>query len=198
MGQQGAQYMGDLGLRGAGQMGQFGLQGAQLGQAQAAQAQAAANQMARLGLDYGAYTQADVNQMMNMAQQSGQFGAQLGALGSQATGIGQQLGQFGMQQAQLGQLGQQMAGTDLQRLTALGGQEQAMQQAILDAQRQSNLQLQQYPYQQYAFLSDIYRGTPSSQATMTTQSSPDPSTAQQIAGLGLAGLGAARGIQGLF
>ena len=98
-----------------------------------------------------------------------------------------------MQQGQLGQLGQQMRGTDIQRLTALGGQEQALQQAILDAQRQSNLQQQQFPYQQYAFLSDIYRGTPSSQSVTTMSQTPDPSVAQQIAGLGIAGLGAAKG-----
>ena len=136
--------------------------------------------------------------MLNMAQQSGQFGQQLAGLGQTATGIGQQLGQFGMQQGQLGQLAQQMRGTDIQRLTALGGQEQALQQAILDATRQSNLQQQQFPYQQYAFLSDIYRGTPSSQSTVTMTQTPDPSVAQQIAGLGIAGLGAARGMQSLF
>ena len=181
------QQMGALGL----QAGQAGLSAAQLGMG-------TAGQLAGLGTQFGQLSQADVNQMLNMAQQSGQFGQQLAGLGQAATGVGQQLGQFGMQQAQLGQVGQQMRGTDIQRLTALGGQEQALQQAVLDATRQSNLQQQQFPYQQYAFLSDIYRGTPSSQSTTTMTQTPDPSVAQQIAGLGIAGLGAAKGIQSLF
>ena len=138
--------------------------------------------------------------MIALGQASGQFGQQFGQLAGQGASMGSQLAGLGMQQAQLGQLGQQLRGTDIQRLTALGGQEQALQQAILDAQRQSNLQQQQFPYQQYAFLSDIYRGTPSSQSVTTMSQTPDPSVAQQIAGLGIAGLSAAKGGQamGLF
>jgi hypothetical protein len=136
--------------------------------------------------------------MIALGQASGQFGQQFGQLAGQGARTGQQLASIGQQQAQLGQLGQQLQGTDIQRLTALGGQEQVLQQAILDAQRQSNLQRQQFPYQQYSFLSDIYRGTPSSQSVTTMTQSPDPSVAQQIAGLGIAGLSAAKGVQGLF
>jgi hypothetical protein len=42
-------------------------------------------------------------------------------------------------------------------------------------------------------LSDIYKGTPSAQQTITSQASQQPSTFQQVAGLGIAGLSAAAG-----
>ena len=79
----------------------------------------------------------------------------------------------------------------------LGARDQALQQAVLDAQRQSNLQLYQLPFQQYSFLSDIYKGTPSSQQVTQMTQTQDPSTFQQIAGLGIAGLSAAGGAKAL-
>jgi hypothetical protein len=47
------------------------------------------------------------------------------------------------------------------------------------------------PYQQAAFLSDIYKGAPSTQMSVTQQAAPIPSPFQQIAGLGIAGVSAA-------
>jgi phage-related protein len=97
-------------------------------------------------------------------------------------------------------LQQQLNLGDVKTLEALGARDQALQQAILDAQRQSNLQLQQFPYQQYAFLSDVYKGTPSSQQVTQMSQTQDPSMFQQVAGLGIAGLSAAAGAKkiGLF
>ena len=82
----------------------------------------------------------------------------------------------------------------------LGKQEQGQQQAVLEAQRQSNLQQLYEPYQRLGFLSDIYKGAPSSQSTITQTTSPSVSPAQSILGLGIAGLSAATGAQkaGLF
>ena len=107
--------------------------------------------------------------------------------------LGQQYGTMGLQQAGLGELQQQMNLRDIQTLAGLGTTERGVQQANLDALRQSNLSMQAFPYQQYAFLSDIYKGTPSSQQTITSQAVQQPSTFQQVAGLGIAGLSAAAG-----
>ena len=46
------------------------------------------------------------------------------------------------------------------------------------------------PYQQLSFLSDIFRGVPSTQQTTTATTTPDPSLGSQLLGLGIAGLGA--------
>ena len=196
----GATAGGQLGLGASGQLGQFGLQGANLGMQAGQSGLGAANQLGQLGLQFGQLGQGDVNQLINLASTSGQLGSGIGSLAGQGANMGVQLAGLGMDQAKLGQAAQDMYGTDIQRLTALGGQEMAVQQAILDAQRQSNLQRYQQPFQLYGFLSDMYKGTPSSQATTQMMTSPNPSTAQQIAGLGIAGLGSYRGAQsmGLF
>ena len=47
-----------------------------------------------------------------------------------------------------------------------------------------------HPYQQAGFLSDIYKGAPSSQQTIAATTAPAPSLISQIAGLGTAGLAA--------
>ena len=62
----------------------------------------------------------------------------------------------------------------------LGKQQQAQQQAILEAQRQSELAQLYEPYQRLGFLSDIYRGAPTSQQTISQVQRPDVSPAQSI------------------
>lgn len=197
LGQQGAQIAGQQGLQAAG----MGLQGAQtagqLGLQAAGMGQQTAQQLGNLGLQYGQLSQADINQMINIAQASGQLGQGLGSLAQAGGQLGTQLSQMGLQQAGLGQLGQQLGLQDIKTLEAMGARDQALQQAILDAQRQSNMQLYQMPYQQYSFLSDIYKGTPSSQQVTQISQTQDPSTFQQIAGLGIAGLSAAGGAKQL-
>ena len=113
---------------------------------------------------------------------------------------GQQLGQLGLQQAALGETAQKQALMDIQTQFDLGKQMQAQDQATLEAQRQSELAQTFEPYQRYGFLSDIYKGAPSTQQTLATATSPSVSPAQQFLGLGIAGLSAAAGAQkaGLF
>ena len=67
-------------------------------------------------------------------------------------------------------------------------------QAQLEAARQTTLAAQKEPFERAAFASDILRGVPSSQITYSQV--PSPSTLQQVAGLGIAGLGALGGIGG--
>ena len=82
----------------------------------------------------------------------------------------------------------------------MGKQQQAQQQAVLEAQRQTELQQLYEPYQRVGFLSDIYKGAPTSQQSITGSTTPTVSPAQSILGLGIAGLSAAGGAAkaGLF
>jgi hypothetical protein len=82
----------------------------------------------------------------------------------------------------------------------MGKQYQAQDQATIEAERQTKLQQAYEPYQRVGFLSDIYKGAPSSQSTITATTTPNVSTAQSILGLGVAGMSAAAGANraGLF
>ena len=121
----------------------------------------------------------------------------IGALGLQGASA---LGQFGVQQAGIGELSQASALKDIQTQFGLGKQQQAQQQAELEAKRQSDLAQLYEPYQRLGFLSDIYKGAPTSQMTLSRASSPSVSPAQQFLGLGVAGLSAYGGAKaaGLF
>jgi hypothetical protein len=121
--------------------------------------------------------------------------------GSQLYGqLGQGIGQLGGQMASLGQLGQQLGQQDASFGFDMGKFQQAQQQAELEALRANQLQQMYEPYQRISYLSDIYRGAPSTQSTITQTSAPSVSPAQSFLGLGIAGLSAAAGAKtaGLF
>lgn len=113
---------------------------------------------------------------------------------------GEAMGQLGLRQAALGDQSQTQALRDIETQFNLGKQQQAQQQAELEAQRQSEMAQLYEPYQRLGFLSDIYKGAPTSQQTLTSSTAPGVSPAQQFLGLGIAGLSAASGAQkaGLF
>ena len=167
----------------AGQMGQLGVAGGQLGVS-------AAQQAGQLGL-------AGQQLAGALGTDLGQLGAQYGQLGLAGAG---QLGQLGLQQASLGESLQTTGFRDIAQLTEAGKQLQAQQQAELEAQRASDLAQLYEPYQRLGFLSDIYKGAPSTQMTTTQTPQASVSPAQQYLGLGIAGLSAAAGAQkaGLF
>jgi len=125
----------------------------------------------------------------------------IGSLGVQGataqSNIGQQLSGMGLQQAGLGQLEQTLRNQDINALMGTGGMQQAQNQSVLDAQRQSDLQKYQQPYQQLGFMSDVYSGVPTSQATTTMSAGTPASPFQQAAGIGIAGLGAASSAKNL-
>jgi hypothetical protein len=98
--------------------------------------------------------------------------------------LGTQIGNLGVQQAALGQSAQQMGQSDVNFLFNLGAIQQKQKQAELDALRSTQMQQATQPFQQLAFLSDIYKGAPSTQMAVTQQQTPAPSPFQQIAGLG--------------
>lgn len=179
--------------------------GYQNAQQQAQQAYEAAQQRRLAGgqaMGQLANTQANIYNQAGLG--IGNLAAQQFGIGSQmASGLGQfgaQLGNLGVQQGALGQSAQQMGQSDVNMLYNIGQQQQAYNQSLLDAQRNTALQAAMSPYQQLGFLSDIYKGAPSSQSSMTAASAPTPSVFQQAAGLGIAGLAAASGAKkaGLF
>lgn len=116
------------------------------------------------------------------------IGSLIGQLGQSYGNLGQQMGQFGVQQAALGQTAQALQQGDIQFLYGMGQAEQAQLQKQLDAQRATQMQQLYAPYQQAAFLSDIYKGAPSTQMATTMASVPQASPFQQVAGTALGAL----------
>jgi hypothetical protein len=120
--------------------------------------------------------------------------ARLGKIGeAQFAGFGQALQGFQANQAlqaqtglQAGQLLGQAQTQDIQNLMATGGTERAVEQATLEAQRQSDVQAATDPYQRLSFLSDIQRGVPSSQQTVSQGFAPQTSPLGQAVGTGIA------------
>ena len=201
--------MGQLGLSGATQQASIAQQAAQMGISTEQLAAQLAGQAGGLG-----QSQAQIG--MQGAQQAGAFGMQgnelqsrigegIGGLGTSYgqlnMGQGSGLADLGMRQAALGELGQGLQQKESGFTFDLGKQQQAQQQAELEAGRQTQMEQLYEPYQRVGFLSDIYKGAPTSQQSITSATSPSTSPAQQILGLGVAGLSAAAGINkasGLF
>ena len=129
-----------------------------LGQQAAGPAMQAGAGLGQLGIQYGQLGQADVAQLMDLAQASGQMGQGLGSLAQAGGQLSNELSQLGLQQAGMGQLQQQLNLGDVKTIEALVRVIRHCNKPYLDAQRQSNMQLYQMPYQQYSFLSDIYKG----------------------------------------
>lgn len=100
----------------------------------------------------------------------------------------------GIALGQLGAQGQQVGFQDIAQQLGIGQLIEGKGQEYLDVGYQDYLTQQQYPYEQLGFLSDIVRGAPRSTSTTGTQQAPgqtQPGFFQQVAGLGIAGLGTA-------
>jgi hypothetical protein len=118
----------------------------------------------------------------NLAEQSRQFGAGLGLQGLQ-----QRLAAAGA----LGGLGQQRYGQEMgitQGQLGAGGQQQALNQQLLNLQYQDFINQQQFPYKQAEFAMGILRGLPATGQTSTFYQQP-ASIFNQIAGAGMMGIG---------
>jgi len=203
-----AQGAGQMGLSGAQQFGNLAQAGGQYGLNRAQ----SLGQMGQLAGQYGldrAQTMGSLGQGIGqLAQGAGQMGiagsqaySQLGGQGAQFGIAGAEaLGTLGLRQGALGELAQNLGQREGQYSFDMGKAGQAQQQAELEALRQSQMAQKYEPYQRVGFLSDIYKGAPSSQMAVTGASGNQPSAAQQILGLGVAGLSAYGGAQraGMF
>ena len=125
-----------------------------------------------------------LGQIQAMGLQNAFEAAQKAQLGSAAT-----YGQLGQGLGQQGALQQQ---SDLARSTALGaygGTERSVAQQQLDAQYQDQMRALGFPEQQLGSFANILRGVPLGDSAGTqTMTTPPPSFASQLAGLGLGGL----------
>ena len=132
--------------------------------------------------------QQQFNTEQQLREQSRQYGAGLGLQGLQAAlqGAGQ-LGALGQQE-----FGQQRDILGLQN--QFGAQQQAQQQALINAQAQNFAAQQRYPYQQLEFMSNILRGTP--MGTVQSMYQAPPSPAAQLIGAGTALYGASKMAKG--
>lgn len=190
--QQAQQATGQTNLQALINQSQFGAgQGLQAQQMnQAAQLQAQQQALAQLA-QANQFSQQNAQQRAqyglagaNLAEQSRQFGAGLGLQGLQ-----QQLASAGM----LGNLGQQQYGQQMgisQAQLGAGGQQQALNQQLINQQYQDFINQQQFPYKQAEFAMGILRGLPATGQTSTFYQQPG-NLFGQIAGMGA-------GIGGLF
>ncbi len=138
-------------------------------------------QFANLGQGIGGLT----------AQQAGIDLSKAQALGA----LGGQMGGLGVQYGALGEATQQLGSADVGMLAGLGGLERQVEQSQLDAIRGTQMQELMDPYQRLGFVSDIYRGAPTTQMAMTAQTAPSASPLQTAAGLGIGALSAIGGAQ---
>ena len=122
-------------------------------------------------------------QAQQYGEQSRQFGANLGLQG---------LAQATQSAATLGSLGAQQQSSDLARYqaqSAVGSQQQQLNQQLLDQQYQDFLTQKAYPEQQLSYYSSILHGVPVTPDQTQTMYGTPPSATSQIAGLGLGALG---------
>ena len=192
--QQAAQLRGQLGQIGAGAAAGAAEAGGRLGLSAEQLAQTGGLQGAQLGMQ-GAEAAGNLGLQ---GSQLGLQGIQAGLAGQQqAAGIGQGIAGLGQQQLGFGQAQQQLGQQDISLLSQVGQQQQAQQQAQLDAQRMNEYQQAMMPYQQLAFLSDITTGAPTGITSVMSQPVQSPSALSQIGGLAL-GAGTLFGRGGLF
>ena len=135
--------------------------------------------------------QSRLQQAGNTALGAGTALGQANISGGQLTqGASAGLGGLGTSTANLGQLTSGLGQGDASFLYNMGSQNQAFQQKTQDAARANELQAAYEPFQRISFLSDIYKGAPSSQQTISQATSPSASILSQAGGLGIAGLAA--------
>ena len=111
----------------------------------------------------------------------------LGNLGKGIAGIGDQ-------ESRLGVTATNLLRGDIAGLNSLGGQNQMLEQSILDATRNTNVERQQLPFQSYGYLSDMLNRVPSNQSRMQTTTPPQQSGLGQAIGFGIASLGGLAGV----
>lgn len=145
----------------------------------------------------GQAQQSGFNQALTAAQADKQrqlYGGQgIGAIGSRFGQLGQGLGTLGAGQAGLGLDFQRANLTDTSSLLGIGGLQQQISQAGLDAARKTAEQQEMEPFTRLGFASDILTGQPSSYSSITYgDQAPPVNPLSQIAGLGIGALGLSR------
>ena len=140
--------------------------------------------------------QAAAQQQQGIASMYGNLANTQQALAGQYGNIGQAQANLGVQQLNAAQQAQQQGLGELQALQQAGGLARQQTQAALNADFQNAMRQKYEPQTRLSWLSDIYKGAPSSQSSIGSQVAPvapTPSVFQQVAGLGTGLIGAAAG-----
>jgi len=156
---------------------------------QALQAQRSAQMQAGTTNIQSALQAAQSNQQayadaQRQAEASRQFGATSGLQAAQ------NLGALGQQMGAMGEAEQKAALERAQALGTVGKEQQAMQQQQLDQAYSDFAAQRDYEQNMINWYNSILRGVPVSMNQSVYQTTPSPSTASQLAGAGIAGLGA--------
>lgn len=160
-------------------------------EAQQRRALQSAGLMGQFGLGEAELAERGLSRGLQSAGLMGQFGKELGVLGSRQM-------QAAQGQAGLGQLAQQLGLRDVGTMMDIGGMQQQLTQAGLDAARMSQQMGYDEPYQRLAFASDILRGAPFGMSTISTQPGSYTNPFAQALGAGLSIFGGLGGLKGLY
>jgi hypothetical protein len=139
-----------------------------------------------LGQGYSNLGQAQGNAATQTAQTLSGLGTGMAGIGSaqgaNAVQLGQGIGSLGTQQANIAGMGQNMMANQAQLQAQMGGLEQQNQQMQMDANQANALAQMYQPQQQVSWMSDIIKGTPSSQQSISTATAPSASPWSQLLG----------------
>jgi len=112
--------------------------------------------------------------------------------------LGQGIGQLGVQQGALGEAAQAAAQRDVNALFNVGALEQAQRQAEYDVQRSGAIEEAYEPFQRFSYMSDIFRGVPSTSQTLASTSVPRPNPVASIFGTATALSNVPGGMSGIL
>ena len=172
--------------RTAGQLRQTGYESARKAfEDQMAREGRAATGIVNMGSDLANKGMSAFENQMNRGQQASQI---FGTLGQGIAGLG-------AKEAALGDMAQKSAQSDVNALYNIGSLEQQQQQREYDVQRQGQMEQAYEPYRRFNFMSDIFRGVPSSQTQLTQSTVPSPSPLNAVMGNAM-GLGAYQNFSG--
>jgi len=204
--QQGALSSGQLGLSASQAAADLALRGGQLGLSAEQQAAENARQRATLGLQGASQAGSLASEAARLGLSEAELrantllgGAQLGMQGAQGLqSVANDIGRQAAQRAALAELQSGLQRQDVDMMGQLGGQRYQTEQAKLDAQQQDQLAEVYEPYQRLGFYSDILRGAPSTQMSISQASSPNPSLLNQVVGGAATGIGLAGAANKIF
>ena len=147
-----------------------------------------ADQIARTGAGlrsqgYGAAQQQAQSVFENQMSRGANASQIFNQLGQGMGTLGGDIKTTGIQQAALGEAAQAAQTRDVNSLFNLGTLEQKQMQNEFDVQRAGQMEEAYEPYQRFNYMSDILRGVPSTQGSITTNTAPSGGFLSNIFGM---------------
>jgi len=147
-----------------------------------------ADQIARTGAGlrsqgYGAAQQQAQSVFENQMSRGANASQIFNQLGQGMGTLGGDIKTTGIQQAALGEAAQAAQTRDVNSLFNLGTLEQKQMQNEFDVQRAGQMEEAYEPYQRFNYMSDILRGVPSTQGSITTNTAPSGGFLSNVFGM---------------